>query len=214
MLTRVRNAVERMRRTALGLGGLWLLAMAFGGCAAKSTSPPDEAAVEEDADPIPPDAVGVRDHPLNRAILGLWWGSGCPDFGACGCGGARDLAQEFTCQMDRLQANDIPVSVYLFDGSAWSSGHSEADNTCSGPACCNWKLGDKVISRLGQDDVRALLHFWGGCHGDEQYDRAASRLGRNLLGFYLDDGSSDEELAGHALRAPVSASSPSMLRPS
>ena len=44
--------------------------------------------------------------------------------------------------------------------------------------------------------MRGLLHFWGGCHTQEQYARAYTRLGQNLLGFYLDDGSSDEELAG------------------
>ena len=43
--------------------------------------------------------------------------------------------------------------------------------------------------------MRGLLHFWGGCHDEEQYQRASTRLGHALLGFYLDDGSSDEELA-------------------
>jgi hypothetical protein len=164
------------------------------GCRASAPDDPgiDEAFEEEE--PVPPGAAGVRDHALNPAVLGLWWGSGCPDFGACGCGGARDLAQEFTCQMDRLQANDIPVSVYLFDGSAWSMKNSSVTGICSGSDCCSWKLGDSVIQRLGRDRVRGLVHFWGGCHGPEQYRRAQARLGRSLLGFYLDDGSSDEEL--------------------
>jgi hypothetical protein len=165
------------------------------GCGAKPEAP---AVVDESidqAEPIPPDAAGIRDHALNSSALGLWWGSGCPDFGACGCGGARDLGQEFTCQMDRLQANDIPVSVYLFDGSAWSLKNSSSTGVCSGTDCCSWKLGEAVIQRLSRDRVRGLVHFWGGCHSNEQYQRVQTRLGKNLLGFYLDDGSSDEELA-------------------
>ena len=189
------HTAERVLRDVVVFGWLALLTLAVGGCGAKSpSSPADETAVEEDVDPIPPDAIGVRDHALNRAVLGLWWGSGCPDFGACGCGGARDLGQEFTCQMDRLQANDIPVSVYLFDGSAWSSRNSSVTGTCSGSDCCSWKLGDGVIQRLSRDRVRGLVHFWGGCHTTEQYQRVQTRLGRSLLGFYLDDGSSDAEL--------------------
>jgi hypothetical protein len=183
----------------LGLA-LSLLAALAGACGGGGGSQGTAAALNTATEPadeeFPADASAVHYHPMHHAAFGPWYGSGCPDNGACGCEGATTLEQEFTCQMDNLTTHDIPVSVYLFDGSAWSSGHSEEDNTCSGPECCNWKLGDKVISRLGQDDVRALLHFWGGCHGEEQYDRAARRLGRNLLGFYLDDGSSDEELAG------------------
>jgi hypothetical protein len=163
-------------------------------CGKQETSTDVAAEDVEEIEPIPPDAAGVRDHALNRAILGVWWGSGCPDFGACGCGGARDLAQEFTCQMDRLQALDIPVSVYLFDGSAWSSRNSSVTNTCSGSDCCSWKLGESVVQRLSRDRVRALVHFWGGCHANDQYQRLHTRLGRNLLGFYLDDGSSDQDL--------------------
>ena len=172
---------------------LALTVLSSAGCGSQAASvPPGEGA--DDVEPIPPDAAGVRDHALHRSILGLWWGSGCPDFGTCGCGGARNLAQEFNCQMDRLQANDIPVSVYLFDGSAWSSRNSSVSNACSGSDCCSWKLGDPVIQRLARDKVRGLVHYWGGCYGADQYQRVQGRLGRNLLGFYLDDGSSDKTL--------------------
>src|SRR5678816_2611311 len=41
----------------------------------------------------------TRDHLLNRATLGPWWGSGCPRSGECGCGSASSMAEEFTCQM-------------------------------------------------------------------------------------------------------------------
>lgn len=177
-------------RAAVGLVVFGLI-QACAGSSPPADPPEDETGAEE---PIPPDAAGVRDHALNRAVLGLWWGSGCPDFGACGCGNSRDLTQEFTCQMDRLQALDIPVRVYLFDGSAWSSRNSSSSNACSGPDCCSWKLGDNVIQRLSRDRVRALVHFWGGCHAEEQYRRVQTRLGRNLLGFYLDDGSTDADL--------------------
>jgi len=106
------------------------------------------------------------------------------------------MAEEFNCQMDELRANDIPVSVYLFDGSAWSARDSRNDGVCVGEECCSWNLGEDVINRLASEHVRALIHFWGGCHTPEQYARVQSRLGGSLLGFYLDDGSSDAELQG------------------
>ncbi len=154
----------------------------------------DSASAE--VDDFPADASAERYHPMHRAAFGPWYGSGCPDWGKCGCGGAKTLAEEFTCQVDRLTANNIPVTVYLFDGSSWSKTSSVTSDTCSGPDCCNWKLGDQVITRLSQSGIRGLLHFWGGCHNTEQYSRVSGRLGRTLLGFYLDDGSSDEELQG------------------
>ena len=172
---------------------------ACGGPASSSTDPtppappPSASAVEED---FPADASAAHYHPMHHAAFGLVYGSGCPDNGACGCGDAQNLAEEFNCQMDRLATYDIPVSVYLFDGGAWSLGHSSPDGTCTGPDCCSWKLGDQVVQRLARDGVRGLLHFWGGCHDEGQYGRAYGRLGRNLLGFYLDDGSSDAELQG------------------
>jgi hypothetical protein len=139
-------------------------------------------------------AAGARDHQLHRAILGPWWGSGCPRNGECGCGPSSTAAEEFTCQIDHLRDLDIPVSLYLFDGSAWSERDSRADGTCSGEDCCSWNLGEDVVNRLSSEHVRALVHFWGGCHSGEQYERVRSRLGGTLLGFYLDDGSSDQEL--------------------
>ncbi|MBK5257894.1 MAG: hypothetical protein JJE39_17860 [Vicinamibacteria bacterium] len=193
----------RRRERVKARAPLLAVALLLCACGAKESAMPEEPAAGSfstadnfDDDTIPVDAAGVRDHGLIRAALGLWWGSGCPRFGACGCGTAKDLGQEFTCQMDRLQAADLPVSVYLFDGSAWSATDSSVTGACSGPDCCSWKLGDPVISRLSKDRVRALVHFWGGCHRSDQYQRVQSKLGRNLLGFYMDDGSSDEELQG------------------
>jgi hypothetical protein len=95
--------------------------------------------------------------------------------------------------MDGLQAHDLPITTYLFDGNAWSSADSSATSQCSGPDCCTWALGDEVLARLRERNVRALLHVWGGCHDPLQYQRASDRLGPTLLGFYLDDGSSDAE---------------------
>lgn len=138
--------------------------------------------------------AAVADHILTRTTLGPWWGSGCPKAGNCGCGSAETMAEEFTCQMDELRANDIPVSVYLFDGSGWSERDSRDTGTCEGEDCCSWNLGQDVIDRLAREHVRALVHFWGGCHEPAQYARAHAQLGGSLLGFYLDDGSSDAEL--------------------
>jgi hypothetical protein len=173
-------------------GGLAACGGVAGGGVTAPTSP---ALPDSEGEGFPADASAARYHPMHHAAFGPWWGSGCPDNGACGCGGAKTLAEEFTCQMDELRVNEIPVTAYVFDGSAWSQGRSGADNTCSGSDCCSWKLGDDVIRRLGRDGVRGLLHFWGGCDEPGQYERAASRLGRTLLGFYLDDGSSDDDLA-------------------
>jgi hypothetical protein len=145
---------------------------------------------------FPVDSQGSRYHPMHRAAFGPIYGSGCPAYGDCGCGRSDGLALEFNCQLDRLAEADIPVTTYLFDGHAWSRAGSDAKNACSGPDCCVWDLGDQVIERLARQGVRGLLHFWGGCHDAGQYRRAHGRLGRNLLGFYLDDGSSDDELQG------------------
>jgi hypothetical protein len=131
---------------------------------------------------------------MHRAAFGPIWGSGCPNFGDCGCGRASTAAAEFNCQLDRLKAADIPITAYLFDGSAWSRAGSDPTNRCEGLGCCEWNLGDEAITRLARGGVRALLHFWGGCHDAVQMRRASTRLGGNLLGFYLDDGSSDDTL--------------------
>ena len=145
----------------------------------------------------PPSTGGgsaTRDHVLTRTALGPWWGSGCPRNGECGCGDATNLAEEFQCQMDEIRASDLPVSVYLFDGSSWSERDSRREGSCDGEDCCAWGLGDETIDRLKTEHVRALVHFWGGCHNEAQYARVHERLGGSLLGFYLDDGSSDREL--------------------
>ena len=135
-----------------------------------------------------------RYHPLTPVTLGPWWGSGCPKFGRCACEpGISTLADEFSCQMRKIAEHDLPITVYLFDGSAWSHGDSEGSNRCEGPDCCRWQLGDAPIALLQRTGVRAMLHFWGGCHEASQYQRPLDRLGPSLLGFYLDDGSADEE---------------------
>lgn len=177
------------------------LALAFAGvglclsCGSPDSTPAAaEATAAVDDELFVPEFPGIRDHWMRKVTFGPWYGSGCPDNGACGCGGANDLAREFSCQMDRLASYDIPVTVYLFDGSAWSRRNSAENNSCSGPDCCSWKLGDAVAQRLNRDQVRGLLHFWGGCHEPAQYQRAFGQLGSSLLGFYLDDGSSDADL--------------------
>lgn len=195
--------VPARRRLRGGAGALALLligALSFSDCGGTGVtsgpgiggSPTPTATPAASSTPIA--AAGTRDHILTRAALGPWWGSGCPRNGACGCGDAQTLAEEFTYQMDRIRENDLPISVYLFDGSSWSERDSRSDGMCTGSDCCSWKLGEDVIARLSKEHVRALVHFWGGCHGPDQYAQVHSQLGGNLLGFYLDDGSSDQEL--------------------
>ncbi len=137
--------------------------------------------------------AGQRYYPITQCILGPWYGSGCPTNGNCACGQARTAEEEFNCQLDNLLKYDIPISVYLFDGDAWSKTNSWANCECEGQDCCNWKLGQQVIERMRDNNIRALLHFWGGCHQPEQYMRAYEKLGDVLLGFYLDGGASDKE---------------------
>src|SRR5262245_37610807 len=141
---------------------------------------------------------GAARHPIARAVFGPWYGSGCPDFGTCGCDGATTLAGEASCQLGHLAASDIPVTTYLFDGTAWSkqSPHGPSTGPCLGADCCAWNLGADLVQQLRSRNVRALLHAWGGCHEREQYQRAYGSLGRSLFGFYLDDGASDTELEG------------------
>ncbi len=196
--TQAASSVHRASaRAVLGVS-LLLGCVACGGSGAVTSSTPASAsspAVDVTVDEnFPADASATHYHPIHHAAFGPIYGSGCPDFGPCGCGGASNLGEEFTCQLTHLQANDIPITAYLFDGSAWSLANSAQDDQCSGPDCCSWKLGDGPIQLLDRSDVRGLLHFWGGCHTPEQYQRAYGRLGHNLLGFYLDDGSSDDEL--------------------
>ena len=140
--------------------------------------------------PLPPDAPrGVRADLRERL----------PDQRQLRLRRARPTwSRSSTASSTSSRDNDIPITAYLFDGSAWSRAGSTARNACTGPDCCEWNLGDQPVERLARLGVRGVLHFWGGCHDDEQYRRASTRLGGNLLGFYLDDGSSDAELMGVA----------------
>ena len=164
-----------------------VLACALAGCGGSASSPTTAARLQ-------PSSADVRSYPIDPVAFGPLYGSGCPDNGACGCGNATSLAEEFSCQLANLAAYDIPITAYLFDGGAWSAGHSTPDQECTGPECCSWKLGTQPVSLMARNGVRALLHEWGGCSSTEQYQRAYDSLGQNLLGFYLDDGSSDAEL--------------------
>ena len=136
--------VSKGLRAALFVLSCGLLACGGSTSPTTPTTPPTPKPAAKPPENFPADASAVHYHPIHHAAFGPIYGSGCPDNGACGCGDATDLAEEFTCQIDHLAANDIPITVYLFDGSAWSQEHSTADNTCAGPDCCSWKLGDGV----------------------------------------------------------------------
>ncbi len=139
-----------------GAGGLvraagLFLACASAGCGGGAASAPAASLTgASSAADASPETATSRFHPIDPAAFGLLYGSGCPVNGACDCGNSTDPAEEFNCQLDHLVANDIPVTAYLFDGSAWSLGRSTPDAPCTGPGCCAWKLGDQVIARMAQ----------------------------------------------------------------
>jgi hypothetical protein len=122
--------------------------------------------------------TGRRYFPPTRFGLGPIFGTACPGYGDCESGGPT-MAEEAAYDLDHLAANDIPITVFHFDGFAWSNGD------------CSWGLGDSLRSRLQTIGIRALLHYWGGCRGTEDFDRAYSDLGGILAGFYFDDGTTD-----------------------
>lgn len=129
-----------------------------------------------------------RYFPPTRFALGPIYGTGCPDFGGCESGGtatsgslAAVMAGEVEYQLDQLAANDIPITMYHFDGWDWSDSRD-----------CTFSAGDAVKARLAAGNIRALLHFWGGCTQSADFDRVYAQLGPTLGGFYLDEGSTDD----------------------
>lgn len=140
--------------------------------------------------------AGFRHHPLPRYLLNPHWGSGCPKYGRCGCGTAKDVGSEFGCQMTAFASYDLPISAYLFDGSSWSTGNSFSLQTppkCTGTQCCAWNAGWNPLIRMRNRGVRSFVHFWGGCHNVTQYAALQRYMGDRLAGFYLDEASSDTE---------------------
>jgi hypothetical protein len=113
-------------------------------------------------------------------MLGPIYGTGCPRYGDCESGGS--MTDEVNYHLDHLAANDIPITMYHLDGQEWSPSDT-----------CDWNLGDALKSRLAADGLRALLHYWGGCYGDADYDHVYGQLGHTLAGFYMDDGSTDAQ---------------------
>jgi hypothetical protein len=114
-------------------------------------------------------------------MLGPIYGTGCPAHGPCEIG-RDDTLGEVSFHLDQLEKYDIPITVYHFDGWPWA----DAARTCT------WALGDALKERLAAGHIRALMHYWGGCETEEQFDRIYAELGATLAGFYFDDGSSDE----------------------
>jgi hypothetical protein len=89
------------------------------------------------------------------------------------------MAGEAIAELDRLAANDIPLTVYHFDGQGWSSGS------------CSWVLGQQVLERLRTGNIRAMLHAWGGCDAAARIYAVHEQLGDRLGAIYLDEGSTD-----------------------
>ncbi len=90
------------------------------------------------------------------------------------------MTEEVNYHLDHLAANDIPITMYHFDGQAWSASET-----------CDFSLGDPLRDRLAGSGLRALLHNWGGCYGVADFDHVYGQLGHTLAGFYLDDDSTD-----------------------
>jgi hypothetical protein len=145
---------------------------ASGGCASLRFSPAMPAATADGG-------ASQRYFPPTRFGLGPIFGTPCPHYGDCESGGPT-MAEEVSYHLDHLAAYDIPITLFHFDGDAWS------------PGDCSWGLGDPLKARLQTMGVRALLHYWGGCRSTSAFDRAYADLGPVLAGFYFDDGSSDE----------------------
>lgn len=116
-------------------------------------------------------------YPPAKWILGPIYGTGCPL--ASYCGNGYDMASEVNSDLDHLSAHDIPIAAYHFDGAGWSSGS------------CKWALGNALIGRLTRENLRAILHVWGGCNTTARISNANKQLGTVLGAIYLDEGSTD-----------------------
>ncbi len=139
--------------------------------------------------PLPDAGTGgpIRYYPPTRFALGPIYGTGCPDFGGCEAAAAATapsvaaaMAAEAEYHLDQLAAYDIPITMYHFDGWDWSNDRD-----------CSFDVGEAVASRLAAEHIRALLHFWGGCTTEADFDRVYAQLGHTLAGFYLDEQSDD-----------------------
>jgi hypothetical protein len=122
-------------------------------------------------------AVASHRYPPARWILGPIYATGCPQAAYCGQG--DDMASEVNSDLDHLSAHDIPIAAYHFDGAGWSSGS------------CKWALGNALVGRLSRENLRAILHVWGGCNTTARISSVYKQLGTVLGAIYLDEGSSD-----------------------
>jgi hypothetical protein len=161
-----------------GFIALSLLAAACGSSGAK---PDGASACTPVVAPLPDAGTNATRgyYPPTRWMLGPIYGTGCPLWGECESGGTT-MMEEVNYHLDQLAANDIPITLYHFDGQGWSASET-----------CDWSLGDALRDRLAATGLRALLHFWGGCYGEADFDHVYAQLGHTLAGFYLDDGSTD-----------------------
>ena len=181
-----------MRRSS-GRALLWSACLAlFDACSSDAGKPTDAGTLSDVA--APPTDGGACDpggdaaaaittpvgyFPPTRWMLGPIYGTGCPAFGACETR-ADNMTAEVTFHLDQFEKYDIPITMYHFDGSAWSPNGT-----------CTWALGDALKDRLAATGIRALMHFWGGCEEEDDFDRIHAQLGGTLAGFYFDEFSSD-----------------------
>jgi len=95
---------------------------------------------------------------------------------------------EVLAQLSNLASYNIPITAYDFDAWGWSLWPTVP---------CGWGLGQPVLDQLQQNGLLAILHFWGGCRTDSQFNTALTDLGSGILGaFYLDSGASDATTIG------------------
>lgn len=86
-------------------------------------------------------------------------------------------------RIDRLVVEDIPITGFHFDGNEWALPDKN----------CEFVGGeDAAIARMRTLGIPALIHFWGGCDTEADFERLHAQIGDVLGGFYLDHLADDD----------------------
>jgi hypothetical protein len=96
--------------------------------------------------------------------------------------GSMSSGSDVLNRLNRLVAEDIPITAYHFDAENWALPDKQ----------CLFTGGEPLLARLRELRVLALLHFWGGCRTDDDFNRVHGQLQDTLGGFYLDHLADDD----------------------